>query len=116
MFLFCVSNGCDFLCVCFLFLKKKKNAGRKEHATGVGLPAEISSSSLFFIYNSFHASHHQFSLGLSIRKNYVCVTVFCSATFCLFVSCNLRINCHFIDLNGLPFALIPPAVFLVGST
>lgn len=68
MFLFCVSNGCDFLCVCFLFFFKEKNAGRKEHAIAVGHPAEISSSSLFFIYNSFHASIISSVLGFSLGR------------------------------------------------
>lgn len=40
-------------------------------------------------------------------KNYVYVTVFFCAIF-LFVSCNLRINCHFINPIGWPLALQAP--------
>lgn len=55
-------------CVYVFIFKKEKNAGRKEHATGVGLPAEISSSSLFFIYNSFHASIISSVLGFPLGR------------------------------------------------
>lgn len=66
-----------WLLVCMF--KKKSRKKRTCHA--VGHPAKI--SSLFYI-EFFSCLHHQFSLGLFVRKNYVCVTVFCSATF-LFV-------------------------------